>query len=69
LVKVFVMAISNDDREDVVSAVSIEMDRMFGILAEQFPPGEKEKHALLTEIERDLKDCLRTNDPSGSSIL
>lgn len=56
------MTISPDDKDDVVSSVMIEMERMFTVLSIRFPPDHPDQALLLKKVETDFKAALETVD-------
>ncbi len=53
------MAISETERNDVILSVLIELERMFDILATQYPSQLDEHTELLGTIESTFKKMLR----------
>ncbi len=62
----WVMAISQSAKDDVFYTVSIEMERMFGILDSYYPPELDDQVLLLRKIEAAFKNTMKTMDRSTS---
>lgn len=56
------MPISDEEKQDVITSVTIELESMFTILSGQFDPEQKDKVQLLEKIEDALKSTLRKFD-------
>ncbi|MEQ1643464.1 MAG: hypothetical protein ABL959_08495 [Pyrinomonadaceae bacterium] len=51
------MALTQSEKDDVYVTVSIELVRMFDILANTYSrPGQAEKAQLIVEIEKDIRE-------------
>jgi hypothetical protein len=62
------MAISEVDRNDVISTVLIEMERMFTVLSARFPATLADQSQLLDKIEDTFRNSLINLDASGDPI-
>ncbi len=56
------MPISPSDKEDVISTVLIELERMFTVLSVRFPANLSNQTLLLEKIEAGFRDSLGKMD-------
>jgi len=62
------MPISKAEKQDVVSTVAIEMERMFAVLSERFPLDLREQALFLQKIEDAFKSSLVYIDLSTKGV-
>lgn len=60
------MTMSTTVKEDVVSTVLIELERMFTILSTRFPPELREQSLLVKKLEKSFKAALRSIDQTDA---